>query len=388
MLKKFKLRNYKNFKDTLVFNFDKVGGYQFNSECISNNIIGKSIIYGRNATGKTNLGVALMDIKLILGVVQLPVSDSIMLNADSNEVTAEFSYEFEFGGVDIIYEYSRKVNYDLVSESLNLNGESVFRLDYDKMKFEEKNLALIGAESLQLDKYMELLNHDFTELDNNNTAQVPFLRFILNNSAILPGNPVKALETFVMGMRFIGVNSQISITRSQSQLFSKFIDFLSVSDNNLMDFQEFLNIMGVKCELSVRKLPDDTNELYFNHGKALPFWKTASSGTRALTNMYYKFIFFKQKVPFVFLDEFDAFFHYEMAENLVKYFKMYCGESQIVMTTHNTNLMNNHLMRPDCLFILSLSGKLTALCDATSRELREGHNLEKLYIGGEFEAYE
>ena len=50
--------------------------------------------------------------------------------------------------------------------------------------------------------------------------------------------------------------------------------------------------------------------------------------------------------------------------------------------------MTNHLSRPDCLFILSKAGKLTALCNATERELREGHNLEKMYISGEFERYE
>ena len=44
------------------------------------------------------------------------------------------------------------------------------------------------------------------------------------------------------------------------------------------------------------------------------------------------------------------------------------------MTSHNTNLMTNRLMRPDCLFILSRTGTLTSLCNATERELREGHN--------------
>ena len=38
--------------------------------------------------------------------------------------------------------------------------------------------------------------------------------------------------------------------------------------------------------------------------------------------------------------------------------------------------------------ILSRKGTLTALCNATQRELREGHNLEKMYISGEFEKYE
>ena len=50
--------------------------------------------------------------------------------------------------------------------------------------------------------------------------------------------------------------------------------------------------------------------------------------------------------------------------------------------------MTNRLLRPDCLFIISQDGRLTSLNNATERELREGHNLEKLYISGEFEDYE
>ena len=73
---------------------------------------------------------------------------------------------------------------------------------------------------------------------------------------------------------------------------------------------------------------------------------------------------------------------------MIAFLKGKYPDSQIVMTTHNTNLMTNRIMRPDCLFILSAFGTLTPLCDATNRELREGHNLEKLYISGEFEAYE
>ena len=41
-------------------------------------------------------------------------------------------------------------------------------------------------------------------------------------------------------------------------------------------------------------------------------------------------------------------------------------------------------MRPDCYFILT-ENKITSLTNATDRELREGHNLEKLYKSGEFD---
>ena len=57
--------------------------------------------------------------------------------------------------------------------------------------------------------------------------------------------------------------------------------------------------------------------------------------------------------------------------------------TQVILTSHNTNLLTNRIMRPDCYFILT-KDKLTSLANATSRELREGHNLEKLYMSGEF----
>ena len=56
MLKRFSLKNYRNFKDEIMINFEDIAGYQFNTECITNGILSKMLIYGKNATGKTNLG--------------------------------------------------------------------------------------------------------------------------------------------------------------------------------------------------------------------------------------------------------------------------------------------------------------------------------------------
>ena len=66
MLKKFSVKNYKNFKDEICIDFCDIAGYQFSTDCISDGMISKMLIYGRNATGKTNLGRALTDIIYIL----------------------------------------------------------------------------------------------------------------------------------------------------------------------------------------------------------------------------------------------------------------------------------------------------------------------------------
>ena len=60
------------------------------------------------------------------------------------------------------------------------------------------------------------------------------------------------------------------------------------------------------------------------------------------------------------------------------------SNTQVILTSHNTNLLSNRIMRPDCFFIMTQNG-LTSFVNATERELREGHNLEKLYMSGEFD---
>ena len=64
MLKKFELKNYKNFENPLIIDFSRVGGYQFSTNCITDDTISKMLIYGKNATGKTNLGNAIVDIAI------------------------------------------------------------------------------------------------------------------------------------------------------------------------------------------------------------------------------------------------------------------------------------------------------------------------------------
>ena len=89
-------------------------------------------------------------------------------------------------------------------------------------------------------------------------------------------------------------------------------------------------------------------------------------------------------ISFLFIDEFDAFYHYELAENIVKLLRDKIPV-QAILTSHNTSLMANRLMRPDCYFILT-ENKIVSLSKVTDRELRQGHNLEKLYMNGEFDA--
>lgn len=46
--------------------------------------------------------------------------------------------------------------------------------------------------------------------------------------------------------------------------------------------------------------------------------------------------------------------------------------------------MDSDILRPDCYFIMDREKGLNNICNLTEKELREPHNLEKLYRAGEF----
>lgn len=384
MLKKFEVKNYKNFKENIIIDFSNIGGYQFNTDCITNNLISKMLIYGRNATGKTNLGRALMDIKLNLYYDYVIYdANNACINADSDDNYAEFIYTFIFDNKEVVYKYSKLSVDNLRDEELIINGDKIFYCDFVKNDYNFDNLNLISAESVLKDRYLESVNK------NEDTEEIvertlPFMRWLINNVALPANSVLLKLDDYIRRMSLLTVGSMFLY---RPKVFNdNFFDSLNDS-NKLEDFEKFLNFMGIECRLVLKKLPDGKSELYFKHKKLVPFYETASSGTLALVNLYKRY--FVGKTPsMMYLDEFDAFYHFEMAENLLKYLKIKFPSCQIIITSHNTNLITNRIMRPDCLFILSRSGQLTSLCNATNRELREGHNLEKMYISGEFDRYE
>lgn len=386
MLKRFEVSNYRTFGKKITVDFSNVGGYQFNQDCVTNNVLSKIIIYGRNATGKTNLGNALLDIiDIIFPENESMFQNSNFLNADSEERYAEFLYVFQFNNVEVEYCYKKLSNEQLLEETLKIDGHTLFEMNFEEQVGTFFYLDTINVESVLLERYLESLSWSKNEEQNRiHFNSIPLLRWLINNTLLQEDSILLQLNDYVKCMRMIQVGRYVG--RSSEYLNNSFFDMLD-RDNNLQDFEEFLNVMGVDCELVMHTLPDGKKELYFVHNNLVPFYPTASSGTKALMDLYRR-LHFAKEASLLYIDEYDAFYHYEMSENVLKYFKYRYPSCQLILTTHNTNLMTNKLMRPDGLFILSRDGRLTALCDATERELREGHNLEKLYISGEFNKFE
>lgn len=366
MLKKFEVEGFKNFDYPLVIDFSDIKQYTFNKNCIRDELLNTVIIYGKNAIGKTNLGLAIFDI--VTHLVDRNVSPQLYdyyLNNQGNYSCATFSYTFQFDDDEVVYSYKKTEVDNLLFESLKVNSKLLFMHDNsnkndffdDKFKSELSNL-----------------NFDY------NNASISTLRYIVTNSQLEKDHIVRKMYDFISNMlwfrnldehRFIGLKDNVKKAKD-------YYDFI-FEGNNLELFQQLLVIAGVEDKLIVRSTPDKEKVLYIKGKQLLPFFKVASNGTKAL----YAYFYWSQNknISFLFIDEFDAYYHYELSELLVK--QLEGVAHQTLLTSHNTNLLSNSIMRPDCYFILTKS-KITSIARATDRELREGHNLEKLYINGEF----
>ena len=364
MIKLFEVTGFKNFKETICLDFSDVRDYRFNDACILGGLLGKIIIYGKNSVGKSNFGLALFDITTHLtGNNVGPGLYDYYLNNNKSNKCAEFRYIFIFGKTEIEYSYRKGEKQQLLYEKLLIDKRLVF--DYDNVK---KSGNYPGIEEISSTINMTNLNVDST------------LRYIIANTSLPELHPLRLFMEFVTNMlwfRSLDENRYIGYKAKTSD-YSDFI----FKRGLLNEFEGFLHKSGVKEKLIARKDPDGINRLYIDGPSLLPFFRVASSGTKALYTFFY-WMKTASKMSLLFIDEFDAYYHYELSETLVKMLEEMSG-TQVILTSHNTNLLSNRIMRPDCYFIMTEDG-LTSFASATARELREGHNLEKLYISGEFD---
>jgi len=372
MLKLFEVAGFKNFGHKFSLNFSDVRDYKFNEHCIKDGLLKNCIIYGKNSSGKTNFGLAIFDIVAHLtgNHVSTGLYDNY-LNSDNSANIAYFQYVFQFGSDIVDYSYEKSSNKTLISEKLLLNGLLILKVRYSSSRIIESDISGLSklAPTLDLSFY----------------TGGSMLRLVLSNAMLGATHPLYKMLMFVSKMLwFRGLRQLVFIGHTTDIV--DYYKFMLDDKSVLAEFQELLISAGINSNLTVEKDPHSGQRNLYSHtgskesGK-IPFIPTASSGTKALYTLFY---WHKTALDtsLLFIDEFDAYYHFELAETIVKLLGKR-PNTQVLLTSHNTNLLTNRIMRPDCYFILTPE-KLTSFANATNRELREGHNLEKLYASGEF----
>ena len=366
MLKKFSVENFKGFKEKITLDIGSPNNYNFNAELIEKGCVTKGIIYGINSCGKSNLGLAIFDlITHLTEKEKLLRSYDFYLNMSGRKSFAEFEYTFVFDNHEVIYHYCKMDVNTLKMESLSIDGKEVIYYDF-----------------LSRDGFTLLEGSDTLNASIKNESPISRVKYVNNNSILTDTEENQVFKKFI---NF--VDHMLLFYSLDSRGYEGFMNGSEsiaegiVNSGKVKDFENFLRENGIEYNLYDCEV-DGKKAIYCHFdNKDADFFKIASTGTRSLALFYYWYIRMEQ-ASFVFIDEFDAFYHFELSESVQKRLGKISGV-QIFTTTHNTDLMSNDLLRPDCYFLLK-DNKIKAISDLTEKELRQAHNLQKMYKAGAF----
>lgn len=368
MLKAFEVTNFKGFSKKLTFDLT-ARDYEFNQNLTECGIVKKAIIYGKNGVGKSSLGIALFDI-----VSHLTDKERIPLLYLQNYICLEniiepasFKYTFIFDKDVVEYEYRKWDADNLVSEKLICNGDVL--IDYDYLSNSSSRFiddSIKGSLNINL-------------VDN----KLSVIKYIYRNTPTDNDSVITKLVNFCENMLWYRRLSEGSSYAGFINGNNNFLELI-YERGKTQELQRFLKRNSVDYDLDFESVNGRRELLaYFNNRQNKTFFTSvASTGTMALTQFFAWFTVAFEKISLLFIDEFDAFLHFESAKLIIEELNKQKGFQSIV-TTHNTYLMQNKLTRPDCCYLMT-QNKISSLFNSTDKEIREAHNLEKMYVNGAF----
>jgi len=368
MLIKFAVTNFRGFRERLELDLTKHRDYEFNDFAIKDGTVKNGIVYGPNGCGKSNFGLAIFDIVTHLTdkVSDHRAFSTYYLYANGVvKPSAFFEYTFKLGNQLLEYSYSKDINRSLVEESLSVDKNEIFSRKQGK---------------LQIAKEFKVSEDQKQNLVSN-ANNVSIIRFLLGTLPLQKDHYLIKLQNFVNSMLFfrsLRANEFVGL-ENKAELLEEYV----IKHNLLDDFSNFLKeTSGQNYKFTTVPVAGLNNIVCCKIDDKLPpmvFNGIYSTGTEALLLLYfwYKHL---ENASFVYIDEFDAFYHFDLAYRICK--RLFTFDCQLFLSSHNTYLMKNELLRPDCNFILN-NNKIKALCDCTEKDLRQGHNVEKLYRSGD-----
>lgn len=369
MLKKLEVTNYKGFSKTMVWDLSigKFSGKNYNAELIKNKLPKLSTIYGKNGSGKSSLCTAIVDItNQLLDTEKDATPPYLYTFAGNDSAVAEFKYTFQFGKDIVVYHYKKVNQVELTYESLYLNGKEVIHHNF--LNETENFIKLKGAQNLRT---------------SGLRSHLSVIKYIYNNTIQDDNSIITKLIKYVSGMLYFR-SVQDGNKFIGYKLGGASLDDIILRNNKLEEFQKFLSDMGLDYQLVPLKLMSNATVIgiKFSNGKVVSFFDISSSGTRMLM-LFYCWLLEFQNLTMLVIDEFDAYYHSDVALAVMKVINSF-DKLQAVVTTHNVTLLGSEMTRPDCAFIIDKKGTIS-LANRSAKPIRKNNSIEKMYREGAFD---
>ena len=376
MLLEFRAKNYKSFKEEFIFSMSPAQKQKGLNYSVLNQKIGSkeykglssAVIYGPNASGKTNIIGAMDTFKSVVlrGNVRnsdernSPNAAASLLELVPNNaslVHEPVTFYIKFIESNIVIEYLLSVDLGafldtdnkrkIVSESLNINEKSIF-LRNEKLEFN----------SLEVIK--EFLVNEFEE---HSRSAIQLAKSNLNNEELFLMNGFKnmfssKLVTIISNWL---ENKFMVIYRADSlQLIRKFADPKKKSVYIEKTLNEAANYFGINSNALGYVVSEDDaadiklcsifNKLGRGESVALSAEMFESYGTIRFINMFPLVVNAILNGGTLVVDEFDASIHPMALMSIINVFHnddININRAQLIFNTHNPIFLNSNLFRRD-----------------------------------------
>ncbi len=416
MLIDYRFSNFRSFKETT--NLSMVAGRQttLNENLIREydlRIIPSAVIYGANASGKSNIIMSLAVMKDLVLSGSLEANLPNLKNLElfpfiyqETEKPMGFEIDFVIDGKRIEYGFEIEVSTfkkdirRIVSEYLTYIDESeqkiiIFLRDNNRVEINKgkKALALIEFEEKLLSQFEKKINENIDETEL--FLSRAFKSTISNEFADLVLNFFKEDLIVVSDFTLKKTNLTFSLEDSPKKDFYVWNRILEGFVRNA-DFGP----QGITYKSNKSEDKESSNmELvsiykYNDENVVMPAELMESRGTIKLVDFSIPFEkLFKAGGVFV-IDEFDAAIHPEIIKGILAVFndsELNKAGAQLIFTTHNPIYLNNKIFRRDQIRFVekdsdSYQSAIFSLADFGSEEVRNDHNFLINYLKGNYGA--
>lgn len=412
MLIEMSVANFRSFRETQTFTLVKGKGDEmvatntFNAAAANNiALLRSAAIYGPNASGKSNLLLALQTMKQVVveSAINLHRGDKLpvtpfRLSPDTRQHPSEFEATFLVNGVR--YQYGFAATAERIHEE--------WLLAYPK-----------GRPQRWFNRAWDPTDQRYDwELGNNLTGEKQLWQKSTRDNALFLSTAVQLnseqlqpiFDWFKNTLRLVNVGGwgpAFSASLCESSGKARIMDFLRAADLHIddvlvelkpfdadalpTDIPEPLRDM-IAGDMKDKKIFDIKTVHKDNEGKPVDFdFGDESDGTRKLFSFAGPWIDSLTKGYVLFIDELHDNLHPRLVQFLVQLFhnlETNPNNAQLVFTTHETSILNQEIFRRDQIWFCEKDkNQATVLYPLTDFSPRKGReNLEAAYLSGRYGA--
>lgn len=415
MLVEFTVNNFKSIKDTVKFSMLTSSKDEGNSfEIRKYNLLKSAILYGANASGKSNFlrAMAFMSrfvlnkYKIIQSTDKLP-HDPFRLSTQTEDASS--SFEIVFFIDDIKYRYGFEIDNKLVySEWLYADEKGkeakLFYRDTEEKEYINPNKFVEGYKFF--DKKDEKINVSANQLfiwkcDQENGEISKAILNWFNRFNMIDGMDHNGYINFTMKKM------------DNEDFKEKIIDLVKTADIGIDDIQvqeeevhldvieklklfDFLKDESIK-EGDLKSITLNTlHQKFDTDGNVVgnvifELEKEESKGTRKFFAMSAPILDTLENGKILIIDELDASLHPILTQHLIKLFhdkSVNKNNAQLIFATHDTNLLKKTIFRRDQIWLSEKNkyGSTDLYSLAQFKNVRKNEDFEKQYIHGKYGA--